>query len=258
LDFGEFSFNLLWLLFFVAIVAGFIDTLAGGGGLITMPALMISGVPPLTALGTNKLQGSVGSATATFMMLKHKRITWHEVKCLMLFSFAGSALGAIVVQWIDTAVLSFIIPLVLFVIAVYFSISPIPHEHEGVPRISIKLYQRTIVPVVGAYDGMFGPGAGSFFSFGGIVLRGQSLLKATATAKALNFASNIASLIVFIAAGKIVWLLGGAMMGGQVIGAWLGSHCLFKINRVYLRVIVVFMCVGMLIKYSLSLDLIQG
>lgn len=253
MDVAGFSFELLWLLFFVAIVAGFIDTLAGGGGLITMPALLLSGVPPLAALGTNKLQGSVGSATASFMMLRYKRITWFEVRWLMLFSFVGSALGAVVVQWVDTAVLSFVIPVVLFVIAIYFAISPMPHEHEGVPRISMGLYQRIVVPLIGAYDGMFGPGAGSFFSLGGIALRGMSLLKATATAKSLNFASNIASLFVFIAAGKIVWLLGGVMMLGQLMGAWLGSHCLFKINQVFLRVLVVLVCVGLLVKYSMNL-----
>ena len=252
LELGNFSVDLLLLLFCVSVVAGFIDTLAGGGGLITIPALMVSGVPPLAVLGTNKLQGSVGSATSTFMMLKHKRITWQEVKWLMIFSFVGSALGAIAVQWVDTAILSFVIPVVLLVIAIYFAVSPMPREHEGVALLSAKIYQRTVVPVIGAYDGMFGPAAGSFFSFGGIALRGLSLVKATATAKSLNFASNIASLIVFIAAGKIVWLLGGVMMCGQNIGAWLGSHCLFKINQILLRIIVVVMCVGMLVKYGMN------
>ena len=245
----EFSANLLIILLLVAIVAGFIDTLAGGGGLITMPALMISGITPLAALGTNKLQGSIGTATSTFMMLKHKKIRWHDVKHLMLFAFIGSAIGSIAVQFINVKLLSFIIPIVLLLIAVYFVISPMPDNNDSKPRLSIKKYKYGVVPVIGWYDGMFGPGTGSFFSLAGVALRGKGLINSTANAKALNFSTNIASLFIFIAAGKVVWILGFAMMFGQMLGAWLGSHCLFKINPAYLRVVVVIMCMGMLIKY---------
>lgn len=107
-------------LFAVAIVAGFIDTLAGGGGLLTMPALLVGGVPPLAALGTNKLQGSMGTATATYMMLLKRKILWADIKFLMLFSFIGSSLGAIGVQFINVDALSFIVPSVLLVILIYF------------------------------------------------------------------------------------------------------------------------------------------
>ena len=248
------SIDLLSVLFLIAIIAGFIDTLAGGGGLITMPALLISGVPPLAALGTNKLQGSVGTATSTIMMLKHKRIHWHEVKHLMLFAFIGSALGSIAVQFINVDVLSFIIPIVLLTIAIYFVISPVPNEDNLELRLSNKIYQYTVIPAIGWYDGMFGPGTGSFFSLAGVSLRGHGLISSTATAKALNFATNIASLIIFIAAGQLVWIIGITMMFGQIIGAWLGSHSLLKIKPSYLRIIVVLMCIGMLIKYTMSID----
>ena len=248
-----FSFDLLFILFLVAILAGFLDTLAGGGGLITMPALMISGVPPLAALGTNKLQGSVGTATSTFMMLKHHRIKWHDVKTLMFFSFIGSALGSIAVQFINTATLSFAIPFALLFIAIYFIISPMPSHIDTKPRLSKKIYQASIVPLIGWYDGMFGPGTGSFFSLAGVSLRGHSLLNATAFAKSLNFSSNIASLIIFMFAGQVVLVLGIVMMLGQAMGAWLGSHYLFKINPTYLRFLVVFVSVSMLIKYALNI-----
>lgn len=249
MEFSAFSVELLFILFFVAIVAGFIDTLAGGGGLITMPALLISGVPPLAALGTNKLQGSVGTATSTYMMLKHKRVHWHDIKTLMLLAFIGSVLGSIAVQFINVDVLSFIIPLVLLIIAVYFAVSPMPSNNESKARLSEKKYKYTVVPTIGWYDGMFGPGTGSFFSLAGISLRGHGLIKSTTIAKPLNFSTNIASLIVFMIAGKLVLVLGIVMMLGQIVGAWLGSHCLFKINPVYLRIIVVLMCLCMLLKY---------
>lgn len=249
MDFISYSNELLAILFLVAIAAGFIDTLAGGGGLITMPALIISGVPPLAVLGTNKLQGSMGTATSTYMMLKHKRIHWHDVKYLMLLAFIGSALGSVAVQFINTEALSFAIPLVLVLIAIYFIISPMPSHIETTPRMSKQKYLYGIVPVIGCYDGMFGPGTGSFFSLAGVALRGQSLINATANAKALNFSTNIASLIIFAAAGQVIWSLGIVMMFGQMIGAWLGAHSLFRIKPFFLRAIVVVICVGMLIEH---------
>lgn len=254
MEFSGFSIDILFLLFSIAIIAGFIDTLAGGGGLITMPALMISGVPPLATLGTNKLQGSMGTATSMYMMLKHKRIHWHEVKHIMLFAFIGSVLGSIAVQFIHVEILSFIIPTVLLLIVLYFLISPMPKEGESKPLLSEKKYQYTVVPSIGWYDGMFGPGTGSFFSLAGVSLRGHGLINSTAIAKALNFSTNIASLFVFMIAGQLVWIIGGVMMLGQLIGAWLGSHCLFKINPIHLRVIVVLMCVAMLIKYFINMN----
>ena len=251
MEFSGFTSELLFILFLVAIIAGFIDTLAGGGGLITMPALLISGVPPLAALGTNKLQGSVGTATSTYMMLKHKKICWLDVKHLMFFAFIGSALGSIAVQFINVEILSFIIPAVLLLIAIYFSISPMPNNKESKARLSENKYKLTVVPIIGWYDGMFGPGTGSFFSLAGVSLRGQGLINSTAIAKSLNFSTNIASLLIFVIAGKLVLVLGIVMMLGQMIGAWLGSHCLFKINPVYLRIVVVLICLSMLLKYVL-------
>jgi len=253
MELTQITIELLVILFAVAIVAGLLDTLAGGGGLIALPALILSGVPPLAALGTNKLQGSMGTATATYMMLKNKRIKWHEIKKLMLFAFIGAMLGTIVVQFIDQKILSYVIPVVITFIGLYFLFSPTASNQQNAAKISKDHYQNIVIPTIGCYDGFFGPGTGSFFSLAGISLRGHGIIDATAIAKALNFATNIASLIVFLIAGKIVWAIGLVMMLGQVIGAWLGAHCLFSINPKYLRLLVVVMCFGMLIKYSHSM-----
>jgi len=253
LEFANISIELLSLLFLVAVVAGLIDTLAGGGGLISIPALILSGVPPLAALGTNKLQGSMGTATATFMMIKNRRIKWEHVKPLMLMAFVGATFGTIAVQFINTEVLSFVIPIVLIFIAIYFIISPNPATHNGESKVSYGKYKNIVVPLIGYYDGMFGPGTGSFFALAGVSCRGHDLISATAIAKSLNFATNIASLIVFVIAGHIVWAIGITMILGQVVGAWAGSHCLFKINPAYLRAIVVVMCTAMLLKYADSM-----
>ncbi len=245
----DFAVETLLFLFFAAAIAGFMDTLAGGGGLITIPALVVSGIPPLAALGTNKLQSSFGSGTASFLLFKRKKIHWYELRPLMIAAFIGSAIGTVIVQFIDAKVLGFIIPLVLVMIAVYFITAPYLKLDTAKPRISDKVYQKTVLPIIGVYDGMFGPGTGSFLAVSGVSLRGLELINATAIAKPLNFATNIASLIVFIFAGQIIWLAGFAMIAGQMLGAWMGSHYLFKVNPKILRILIVTLCLVMLGQY---------
>jgi len=246
-----FSLEVLLFLLSISIVAGLLDTLAGGGGLIVLPALILCGIPPHYALGTNKLQGSMGTATATLMMLRKRRVRWEEVRLLMLAAFIGSALGTVAVQFIRAEVLSFVIPAVLVFIALYFLLSPQPATGTR-PLVSEEPYRRLVVPAIGWYDGMFGPGTGSFFALAGVALRGLGLIDATAVAKTLNFATNIASLLVFLLAGKIIWQVGLLMMVGQMLGALIGAHVLFAINPKYLRLLVVAMCTGMLIRYFLA------
>lgn len=245
----QLSVELLMLLFFVAIFAGFVDTLAGGGGLITVPTLILAGIPPIMALGTNKLQGSMGTATATIMMLRKGKIEWKQVKHTMFYAFIGASLGTLILQFVSTDALSLIVPIVLVIIACYFIFSSRISVAGRKPRVTMNLYQKGVVPIIGFYDGFFGPGTGSFFSLAGVALRGQQLLDATATAKALNFSANIASLVVFVFVGKIVWLAGLVMMAGQVIGAWLGAHSLFRIPTNLLRFVIVTVCLTMLIRY---------
>ncbi|OZY84887.1 hypothetical protein CBP51_17140 [Cellvibrio mixtus] len=245
----EIAIEVLVFLFIAAAIAGFMDTLAGGGGLITIPALVVSGVPPLAALGTNKLQSCFGSGTASFLLFKRKKIHWQELRPMMLAAFIGSVAGTVIVQFIDTRVLGFMIPLVLVIIAAYFITAPYLKLESPEPRMSAGLYQKTVLPAIGAYDGMFGPGTGSFLAVAGVSLRGLALINATAIAKPLNFATNIASLIVFIFAGKIIWLAGLTMIVGQILGAWLGSHYLFKVNPKILRILIVTICLLMLGQY---------
>ncbi|MCP4076529.1 MAG: TSUP family transporter [Gammaproteobacteria bacterium] len=253
MEFFSISLEILILLFSVAIIAGFVDTLAGGGGLISLPALILSGIPPLAALGTNKLQGSMGTATATLMMFKKEKVSFEDVKFLMLFAFIGSASGSVAVQFMDTDLLNFIVPSILFIIAIYFLVAPHADENDKKPKISSRNYNMMVVPSIGWYDGMFGPGTGSFFALAGVALRGHGLINSTAIAKTLNFSTNFASLLIFLVAGQVVWVVGLLMMAGQAIGAWIGSHFLFKINPRILRYIVVFMCLGMLFKYNLEM-----
>ena len=126
MDIANFSIEILTFLFFVGVVAGFLDTLVGGGGLLAVPALLLSGIPPIYVLGTNKFQGSMGTGIATFLLFRKEKLDWNSVKNLMFASFIGSIVGGVIIQFVDTQFLSFVIPIVLVFIAIYFIISPKP------------------------------------------------------------------------------------------------------------------------------------
>ena len=244
--------EILVFLFFVGVIAGFLDTLVGGGGLIAVPALLLSGIPPIYVLGTNKLQGSMGTGIATFLLFRKKKLEWQMVKKLMIASFIGSVLGGIIVQFVDTEVLSFVIPIVLVFIAIYFIVSPKPKAMSSSPK-SDSRFESYAVPGVGFYDGMFGPGAGSFFVMTGVMLKKLEIIEATILAKPLNFASNIAGFIVFFIFGHIAFVVGLVMMLGQLVGSFLGTHYLLKANPKLIRALIVISSLSMLAKYMSSL-----
>ena len=253
MDIANFSIEILTFLFFVGVVAGFLDTLVGGGGLLAVPALLLSGIPPIYVLGTNKFQGSMGTGLATFLLFKKKKLDWNSVKNLMFASFIGSIVGGVIIQFFDTQFLSFVIPIVLVFIAIYFIISPKPKSITSNPKPN-KKFELYAVPVVGFYDGMFGPGAGSFFAMTGVMIKKLEIIQATILAKPLNFASNIAGFIVFFSFGHIAFLIGLLMMIGQMIGAFFGTHYLLKANPLIIRLLIVIISISMLIKYTLSLS----
>ena len=251
MDIANFSIEILTFLFFVGVVAGFLDTLVGGGGLLAVPALLLSGIPPIYVLGTNKFQGSMGTGIATFLLFRKKKLDWNSVKNLMFASFIGSIVGGVIIQFVDTQFLSFVIPIVLVFIAIYFIVSPKPKSIASNPK-SNKKFELFAVPVVGFYDGMFGPGAGSFFAMTGVMIKKLEIIQATILAKPLNFASNIAGFIVFFSFGHIAFLIGLLMMMGQMIGAFFGTHYLLKANPLIIRFLIVIISISMLIKYMLS------
>ena len=253
MDIANFSIEILTFLFFVGVVAGFLDTLVGGGGLLAVPALLLSGIPPIYVLGTNKFQGSMGTGIATFLLFRKKKLDWNSVKSLMFASFIGSIVGGVIIQFVDTQFLSFVIPIVLVFIAIYFIISPKPKSTVSNSKPN-KKFELFAVPVVGFYDGMFGPGAGSFFAMTGVMLKKLEIIQATILAKPLNFASNIAGFIVFFSFGHIAFLIGLLMMMGQMIGAFFGTHYLLKANPLIIRLLIVIISISMLIKYMLSLS----
>ena len=233
-------------------VAGFIDALAGGGGLLALPALLLTGMSPLMALGTNKMQGCVGTATSASVMFYKKAVGWEDIKMLALSAFIGSLLGTIAVQFVDTTALNILIPIVLLSIALFFLCVPNIGDTVKKPVLSERIYRTGVIPVIGWYDGMFGPGTGAFFSLAGVGWRGENLIQATARAKVMNFSTNVAAIIVYAGFGQLALDAGAAMIIGQLIGAWLGAHSLLKIKPRILRMIIVCLCFAMLIKHALQ------
>lgn len=252
MDIANFSLEILAFLFLIGVLAGFLDTLVGGGGLLAVPALLLSGIPPIYVLGTNKFQGSMGTGIATFLLFRKKKLDWQSVKNLMIASFIGSVIGGIIVQFVDTEILSFVIPIVLVIIAIYFIVSPKPRVISSSSN-SDKRFESYAVSGVGFYDGMFGPGAGSFFVMTGVMLKKLEIIQATILAKPLNFASNIAGLIVFFIFGHIAFIVGLVMMLGQFIGSFVGTHYLLKANPKVIRILIVISSLAMLAKYVDSL-----
>lgn len=245
----SFGWEMLLLFFAAAALAGFIDSIAGGGGLIGIPVLLLSGLPPINALATNKVQGMAGSFTASMTMIKKGVVDFKKIWFAALMSFIGATLGTIAVHYINVGVLDILVPIVLIMIGLYFLLVPNIGDVEKKPRMEEKLFNTTVVPGIGFYDGIFGPGTGSFFSLSNIALRGQQIITATGNAKVFNFASNIAAVVVFVVSGKVVWLVGGVMIVGQILGAYLGSLMVIKNGSKLIRPLVVIMCFLMVARY---------
>lgn len=243
------SIELLFILFMVAILAGFVDAMAGGGGLLTLPALLLTGLNPVAVLATNKLQACAGSLSASLTMIKKGIAKPKTIKTALILAFIGSAVGTVLVQLSPPDFLKTAIPFIVGAIGLYTLFSPNLGNYQQPPKLSHKAWQNGVVPAIGFYDGYFGPGTGTFFSLSGVVGRGQDLVAATGNAKLLNFATNIASLIFFIIGGQVVWTVGLVMMVGQIIGAYLGSNMVVKGGAKFIRPVIVLMCFLMVLRY---------
>ncbi|MBO9574856.1 MAG: TSUP family transporter [Sphingobium sp.] len=206
-----------------ALLAGFIDAIAGGGGLITVPALLAAGLPPVNALATNKLQSVFGSGTSCWRFARRGLVEFRSYWPTALVVFAAALVGAYAVQHISADALKKAIPLLVIAAMAYMLLSPRMSDAEAEPRLSRAGYA-PIGAAIGAYDGFFGPGTGSFFTTSLVGLRGMGLIRAAAHTKLFNFSSNAASVILFVAAGQAIWALGLLMAACTMAGAWMGAH----------------------------------
>ena len=246
------STEVLVLLVCAAGVAGFVDAIAGGGGLIALPALLWAGIPPLQALATNKLQGSFGTATATYNFARKGYLDWRSLWPAVSMTLTGAVAGTLSVQFLPGSLLERIIPLLLALFAIYFLFSPRVGDADAKQRVSIALFAVSAGFGLGFYDGFFGPGTGSFFTAAFVILLGYSLTHAVAGTKLLNFTSNISSLAVFALGGHVLWGLGLAMGLAQMAGAWLGSQLAIQHGSRVIRPLLVAVSLALSVKLLLD------
>ncbi|MGG7048058.1 MULTISPECIES: TSUP family transporter [unclassified Campylobacter] len=231
----EFDIIAYCVFFAAAFLGGFIDAIAGGGGLITLPAIMAMGVPPHMALAINKLQGSFGTLTAVINFSRKGMVDYKQIFLGIIFTFIGACIGTALILMLDAKILQIIIPFFMVAIFLYTLFAPKIGEEDKKARMNVKVFYITFGLLLGFYDGFFGPGAGSFWMFAMIALIGLNMKKAVAHTKVLNFVSNIVSLGVFIIGGQVLWLVGLLMGVGQIVGAYVGSNMVIKKEVKFIR-----------------------
>lgn len=239
--------DILALLILVAFVAGAIDALAGGGGLLTIPALLAAGIPPVAALATNKLQSAIGTGSAFLTFWRAGHVDLRRFALPAAGAFVGAIAGAAAVQHVDPRFLAAFVPILLIAMAFYFLLAPPMSEidrHARVGRIGLT----AVVTMLGFYDGFFGPGTGSFLTTALVALGGLGLVRAIANTKFLNLATNVAALIAMIAGGKVLWMLGGAMAAANVLGNQAGAWIALRFGGKGVRPLLVAMSVILTVK----------
>ncbi len=242
----------LWqypLVFLAALAAGFVDSIAGGGGLITIPVLLSVGLDPQTALGTNKLQASFGSGSATWHYAQAGTVELRDCLRGFLITLVGAALGALAVQQVGPDFLRKAIPILLVAVALYMILKPRVGERDVHARMPRAVFDLVFGLLIGFYDGFFGPGTGTFWAMAYMVWLGFNMTKATGYTKVMNFASNLSSLALFAVGGTIVLLVGLIMGAGQLLGARMGARMVISRGTRFVRPIflsVVFVLVAKL------------
>jgi cupin 2 domain-containing protein len=233
---------LLLFLSSMGLLAGFIDAVAGGGGLISTPALLFTGMPIAFVFGTNKLQSACGTAIAVFKYYRSGLISLLTVWRGLLMGFIGAVLGAVTVNYVSNRFMQFIVPFLLLLVFIV----NIVNKHLGIkpgPKIlSEKVFFSIFGFIFGFYDAFFGPGVGNFWIMAIVFFLGYTFLEASGYAKVLNLKSNLFSLIVFFYYGKVNFSFALVMAIGQAIGGYLGAKTVIingpRVVRPFFMVVV--------------------
>ena len=223
------------VLFVTGLAAGFVDSVAGGGGLITLPVLLGIGLTPQEALGTNKLQATFGSGSAAWHYAEAGTVDWRDCTRGFLITLVAAAAGAVCVQQMNASLLRRAIPLLIAAVAIYALLKPQLGEKDLHPRMKRGAFDVLFGLALGFYDGFFGPGVGMFWTMAFVLGLGFNLTRATGYTKMMNLASNLASLAMFLAGGHILFLAGFTMGAGQLLGARLGSRMVVKRGAKFIR-----------------------
>ena len=244
----ELSVDILLFLFGLSVVAGFIDSIAGGGGLITVPGLLAVGISPIDALGTNKLQSTGGSGSATLYFTRKKLINWKLMFPSLIIAFGFSCLGTLFVQSLELNFLNIFIPFLLLVVCIFFIMLPNINKKKSPAILGESVYACTVVPILAFYDGTLGPGTGTFMVASIVFFLGNELTLATAKTKVMNFFTNLASLLFFALNGHVIWKIGFIMLLGQFIGAQIGSKFVYLKGTTIIRPMVIIISIFLTFK----------
>jgi uncharacterized membrane protein YfcA len=232
----------------VGLLAGFVDAVAGGGGLISIPALLFAGLPPVAALATNKMQSACGTAMAVVTYWRRGFINLRSLIPAAALTLCGSFLGALAVKRLDTSILTAMVPVALIGIALYFLFAPKLSDADRHARLPFARFVPVLGFCLGFYDGIFGPGTGSFMTIGFVTLFGLGLTRATGHTKLLNLVSNTAALLVFIPSGDVLWPAAIAMAIGQIVGGYLGARTGIRYGARLIRPLVVAVSIALALK----------
>ncbi len=248
----------LALLCLAAFTGGAVDAIAGGGGIITVPALLAVGLPPHFALGTNKGQAVWGSAAAIVRYARAGLVDRRAALLSFPLALVGSALGALLVLQIKPGVLRPLVLVLLVAAAIFLAFVRMPSAKEEKPRHRSAAILGSIAFLVGGYDGFFGPGTGTFLIVLYVAFLGISLSRASADAKVVNCASNFAALVVFSIQGVVVWSLAAPMLVAQVAGGWTGAHLAIRGGNRFIRLVVIVVALALVAKVARDLYLRGG
>jgi len=243
------------LLIVVGLVAGFIDAIVGGGGMLTVPALLSLGLPPHLTLGTNKLSASFASGIAAHTYFKKQLFDPLFWKQSFYSTLIGALIGTVFINLINTQLLEKILPLIIIVVAIYSLFNRIQEiDNYQLPENNrlLRIKQTVQGFILGFYDGASGPGTGAFWVIANMKLYKLNILLSSGIAKAMNFTSNVTSLLVFMAYGQIDWLIGLTMGACLMIGAYIGAHSAIHFGAKFIRPIFILVVVVMAVKLGYS------
>jgi uncharacterized membrane protein YfcA len=243
------------LLALVALAAGIVDAIAGGGGLITIPAFLAAGLPPHLAIATNKGQSVFGAFAALVRFSRAGLVDPRRARLTFPLGALGSLAGAALVLAVPPGVLRPVVLVLLAGAALFVGLrrpSPSRLEDAPPPRHAVALAAGAAL-VLGAYDGFFGPGTGTFLIVAFVALLGLGLSHASAEAKVVNFASNLAALVLFAVRGTVIWRIALPMAAAQLAGGWIGAHLAVRRGDALVRRVVVAVALALAAKVALDM-----
>lgn len=216
--------------------------------MIALPALLSAGLPPIAALATNKMQSVVGTGMAALTYWRRGYVSIKALVPAIALTYAGSLIGALLVKQLDISLLDIAVPVALIGIALYFLFAPNLSDVDKVARLPFGLFVPVLGFAIGFYDGLFGPGTGSFFAIGFVMLFGFGLTRASGNTKILNLTSNLAALAIFIPAGDVVWPAAIAMAVGQGVGGYVGARTGIRYGAKLIRPLVVVVSIALALR----------